>query len=134
VSDEEPGVPERPDGLQLPDLGGLLEQAGQMQQQLAAAQAEAEDTVVEGSAGGGAVRVSVTGGSEFRSVTIQPGAVDPDDLSLLEDLVLAAVNDAMAQVAELQRSAAASVDLGGIDLGGLLGGSETGGPETGEPE
>jgi len=121
MSDHEPGAPDRPDGLQLPDLGGLLEQAGQMQEQLAAAQAEAEDTVVEGSAGGGVVRVTVTGGGEFRDVTIQPDAVDPADVAMLEDLVLAALNDAMGKVTELQRQAAGSIDLGGLDLGGLLG-------------
>ena len=129
MSDQEPGEPDRLDGLQLPDLGGLLEQAGQMQQQLAAAQAEAEEAVVEGSAGGGVVRVSVTGGGEFRDITIQPDAVDPRDVAMLEDLVLAALNDAMGQVEELRRKAAGSIDLGGLDLGGLLGGPGPGDPE-----
>jgi nucleoid-associated protein EbfC len=99
------------------DLGGLMEQASQMQQQMAEAQAEAARTVLEGVAGGGAVKVTVTGAGEFRSITIDPGAVDPDDVALLEDLVLAALHDATARIQALQADA-----MGG--LGGLLGGTE----------
>ena len=95
-----------------PDLGSLLEQA----QQLMAAQAEAAEIVHEGVAGGGAVRIEVTGGGEFRNVTIRPDAVDPDDVEMLQDLVLAALHDATAKVAAAQQAA-----LGG--LGGLLGGA-----------
>ena len=101
------------------DFGALMEQAGQMQAQLAAAQEQAASTVVEGVAGGGAVRVEVTGGWEFRSVAIRPDAVDPDDVEMLQDLVLAALNDAASAVAELQRD---GLDLGDVDLGGLFGG------------
>lgn len=96
------------------DLGGLMEQAAEMQQQMAAAQAAAADTVLEGVAGGGAVRIEVTGTGEFRSVRIDPTAVDADDVPMLEDLVLAALHDASARVAELQAES-----QGG--LGGLLG-------------
>ena len=101
-----------------PDLGALLEQAQQMQQQLMAAQADAAEQVHEGTAGGGAVKVSVTGGMEFRSVTIRPDAVDPGDVPMLEDLVLAAIHDAVAKVNAAQQHA-----LGGLGgaLGGLLG-------------
>lgn len=101
------------------DFGAILQQAGEVQAQLAAAQEQAAATVVEGAAGGGAVRIAVTGGFEFRSVSIRPDAVDPDDVEMLQDLVLAALNDAIAQVQELQSS---GLDLGGLDLGGLLGG------------
>ena len=102
----------------MPDLGALLEQAQQMQQQLLSAQAEAAEQVVEGVAGGGAVRIGVTGGMEFRSVAIEPSAVDPDDVEMLQDLILAALHDATAQVNELNSQA-----LGGLGgLGGLLGG------------
>lgn len=102
-----------------PDLSNLLQQAQQMQQQLLAAQAEAADEVHEGSAGGGAVKVTVTGGMEFQSVTIRPDAVDPDDVEMLQDLVLAAVREAVGSVNAAQQNA-----LGGIagGLGGLLGG------------
>ena len=98
------------------DLGALLEQAQAMQAQLAHAQEEAADKVVEGQAGGGAVKVRVTGGLAVQSVSIDPSAVDPDDLSLLEDLVVAATNDALARAQEVTKSA-----LGGIDLGGAAG-------------
>jgi nucleoid-associated protein EbfC len=97
-----------------PDLGALLEQAQQMQQQLLAAQAAAAEQVHEGVAGGGAVRVTVTGGMEFTSVTIRKDAVDPDDVEMLQDLVLAALHDAVNKVNAAQQQA-----LGG--LGGMLG-------------
>lgn len=99
------------------DLGSLMEQASQMQQQMAATQAAAASTVLEGVAGGGAVRVEVTGMGRFRSVKIDPAAVDPGDVEMLEDLVLAALTDATTRVEELQ-----SQGLGG--LGDLLGGGQ----------
>lgn len=102
------------------DFGALMEQAGQMQAQLVAAQEQAASTVVEGVAGGGAVRIEVTGGFEFQSVTIAPEAVDPDDVEMLQDLILAALRDAVDEIGALQRG---GIDLGGMDLGGLLGGS-----------
>lgn len=112
-----------------PDLGGLLAQAQEMQAQLLAAQAEAANTVVEGTAGGGAVKVEVTGGLDFRSVQIDPSVVDPEDPSLLEDLVLAALHDAMSSIQEMQEGA-----MGGLDLGALggLGGGGLGGGGQGE--
>jgi DNA-binding protein YbaB len=66
------------------------------------------------------VRIEVTGGFEFQSVTIAPEAVDPDDVEMLQDLILAALNDAAQRAAALQQP---NLDLGGMDLGGLLGGS-----------
>ncbi|HWJ64044.1 MAG TPA: YbaB/EbfC family nucleoid-associated protein [Acidimicrobiales bacterium] len=100
------------------DFGQLMETAGQMQAQLLAAQEQAASTVVEGVAGGGAVRVAVTGGFEFQSVTISPDAVDPNDVEMLQDLILAALRDAVDEIQGLQQPP----DLGGLDLGGLLGG------------
>lgn len=96
------------------DLGGLVEQATQMQQQMAEAQAEAARTLLEGVAGGGAVKVTVTGSGEFRSVALDPSAVDPDDVALLEDLILAALHDATARIEALQADV-----MGG--LGDILG-------------
>jgi nucleoid-associated protein EbfC len=107
------------------DMGSLLEQAMEMQQQLLAAQATAAEAVIEGHAGGGAVTVRVTGGLVFQSVTIAPEAVDPDEIDLLQDLILAALHDATDQIAQLQQAS-----MGGLDLGamggalGLGGGSE----------
>ena len=122
-----------PDGEGLPDLeqalggggldmGALLGQAMEMQQQLVSAQAEAAATEVEGSAGSGAVRIRMTGGGEFRDVRIDPAVVDPDDVELLQDLVLAALHDATTQAASLAESA-----MGGLDLAALTGGLGLGG-------
>lgn len=93
-----------------------MEQAAGLQAQFAAAQEQAQASVVEGAAGGGVVRISVTGGFEFQSVQIDPAAVDPSDVDMLQDLVLAALNDAVSQVNELQQGS-----LGGIGLDDLFG-------------
>jgi len=101
------------------DMNELLRQAQEMQERLMAAQAESAETVVEGQAGGGLVKVTTTGAFDFRSVTIDPSAVDPDDVELLEDMVLAAVRDAVARASEQAQQAMGQAGLGG--LGGLLG-------------
>jgi DNA-binding YbaB/EbfC family protein len=106
------------------DMNQLLAQAQQMQEQLLAAQEQAANQEVEGHAGGGVVKIVVTGGMEFKSVTISPEAVDPDDVEMLQDLVLAALHDAMARVQELQQGAMGGMGLGGLDVGGLLGGQD----------
>ena len=106
---------------QMPDMGQLLEQAQKMQEQLMEAQAAAAEQVIEGQAGGGVVKVRVTGAMEFESVTIDPQAVDPDDVEMLQDLVLAAIHDAVGRVQELQQQSLGGLGLGG-GLGGLLGG------------
>ncbi|MGE0794769.1 MAG: YbaB/EbfC family nucleoid-associated protein [Acidimicrobiia bacterium] len=98
-----------------PDLSALFEQAQQLQASLLGGGA---GQTFEGVAGGGAVKVTVTAAGEFQQVTIRPDAVDPDDVAMLEDLVLAAVRDASAQA-----SAAAQQGLGAM-LGGLLGGDQ----------
>ncbi len=97
-----------------PDMNALLKQAQKMQEQLLAARAEAETKVVEGQAGGGMVKVRVTGGMEFEGVSIDPAAVDPDDVAMLEDLVLAAIRDAVTKAGQISEQA-----MGGLDLGGL---------------
>ena len=110
------------------DFNALLEQAQQMQEQLLAAQAEAASQLYEGIAGGGAVHVVVTGGMDFQSVRIRKDAVDPNDVDMLEDLVLAALHDATRKVSEAQQAS-----IGGMmpDLGGIFGGGG-GMPELGE--
>jgi DNA-binding YbaB/EbfC family protein len=103
-----------------PDLGGLLSQMQQMQQQLMEAQESAAAKVVEGSAGGGMVTVKVSGGLEFQDVVINPSVVDPEDVEMLQDLVLAAIRDAVTRANELNRQALGGLGLGG-GLEGLLG-------------
>ncbi len=107
----------------MPDLGGLLESAQAMMANMQAAAAE----VVTGVSGGGMVSIEVDGHFNFQSVSIDPKAIDADDMSLLEDLVLAALRDATGQLQSGQSGALGGLDLGGMDLGGLgglLGGSE----------
>ena len=98
------------------DLGALLEQAQAMQQNLMAAQAEAAEQEVEGHSGGGAVKVTVTGGMEFRAIHIDPSVVDPDDTEMLEDLILAALHDAVQQANAISQQA-----FGGLNLPGMPG-------------
>ncbi len=106
------------------DLGSLLEQAQAMQQQMAEAQEQQAAQTVTGSAGGGKVTIEVTGAGDYRKVSIDPDAVDPDDVELLEELVLAALRDATTQIVQLQEQAMGGMDLPDIgNLGGLLGGS-----------
>jgi hypothetical protein len=90
----------------------LMKQAQKMQQQLLAAQEELAATTVEGSAGGGLVTATLTGSGELTALTIDPSAVDPDDVETLQDLVVAAVRDAK-RVAD---------DLAATTMGPLAGG------------
>jgi nucleoid-associated protein EbfC len=105
------------------DIEALLGSAAQMQQQLMAAQQAAAAEVVEGQAGGGMVKVRLSGGFEFQAVEIDPQVIDPDDQVMLQDLVLAALHDAVARVNELQQRSMGGFDPTSIDLGGLLGGA-----------
>lgn len=98
------------------DLGGLMEQAQAM---LAGAQ-EAAAEVVEGTSGGGMVRIEVDGSMNFHSVHIDPSVVNPDDVEMLNDLVLAALRDAGTQIQEGQQDAMGGLDMD--DLGDMLGG------------
>ena len=100
---------------QQPNMQQLLKQAQKMQQDMLAAQESLKDEVVEASAGGGMVTVEVTGELVVKSIKIDPQAVDPDDVELLQDMVLAAVNQGLGSAQEL-----ASSKLGGI-AGGLRG-------------
>ena len=104
------------------DISNLLQAAQDMQAELVNAQSQAADTPVEGVAGGGAVRIEATAGLEFRAVHLRPDAVDPEDVEMLEDLVLAALRDVISQANQVQADALGDLgDLGG--LGGMLPGS-----------
>ncbi len=98
------------------DLGALLERAQAMQQQLVEAQAQAAEQTVEGQSGGGVVKVRLTGALKVESVSIDPEVIDPTEAGMLEDLVVAATNDALARAQELNQAA-----IGGLDLGGAGG-------------
>jgi DNA-binding YbaB/EbfC family protein len=107
-------------------MGNLLKQAQAMQEQMLAAQANAAAQEVEGQAGGGRVKITATGGMEFTSVRIDPSVVDPTEIELLEDLILAALHDAVARAQELQSQALGPLANLGGGLGGLLPGGEPG--------
>jgi nucleoid-associated protein EbfC len=105
-----------------PNMNQMLKQVQQMQAEMAKAQEQLENEVVEASAGGGMVTVKVTGGLEVKEVRIDPEAIDPEDADMLQDLVLAAVNEALRSAQELaaSRLGAATGGLGGPGgLGGL---------------
>jgi DNA-binding YbaB/EbfC family protein len=106
---------------QQPNMQQLLQQAQKMQQEMLEAQEALKDEVVEASAGGGMVTVQVTGDLHVKSITIDPKAVDPDDLELLQDMVLAAVNEALRSAQELASSKLGGIagGLGGLGLPGL---------------
>jgi len=92
--------------------------AQQMQQEMLRVQNELEATIVEGSAGGGVVTATVTGKQEVVSITIDPSAVDPSDVEMLQDLVVAAVNDAIRASRQLEAEKMAAV-TGGLKIPGL---------------
>lgn len=100
------------------DLGALVEQAQAMQDQMAEAQEAQAEQLLEGSAGGGKVRIDVNGAGQFLNVHIAPDAVDPDDVELLEELILAALRDASTKVATVQEQSMNAIGQG-IDLGAL---------------
>ena len=103
-------------------MANLQRMAIQMQQDMARIQDELAVTEVDGSAGGGVVRAVVTGKQELRSVTIDPSAVDPADVEMLQDLVVAAINDALESSRQLAEQKMGALTGGlGAGLGGLLG-------------
>jgi DNA-binding YbaB/EbfC family protein len=99
----------------------LLKQAQKLQQDMLAAQESLKDEIVEASAGGGMVKVEVTGDLNIKSITIDPQAVDPGDVELLQDMVLAAVNEGLRAAQELAASKLGGLagGLGGLGLPGL---------------
>ena len=101
-------------------LNQMMKQMQKMQADMAAAQDALAAATVEGSAGGGMVKVVVTGSGEVQSVHIAPEVVDPDDVEMLEDLVLAAVGDGLRRAQEMQSESLGGV-TGGLDLGSLGG-------------
>ena len=93
-------------------MGNLQRMAMQMQQDMARVQQELETTQVDGSAGGGVVKATVTGKQELVGLVIDPSAVDPEDVDMLQDLVMAAVNDALKASAKLAEEKMGAVTAG----------------------
>jgi nucleoid-associated protein EbfC len=101
-----------------PNMNQMLKQVQKMQQDMAAAQEQLKHEEVQASAGGGMVTVTVSGDLIVKSITIDPDAIDPDDADMLQDLVLAAVNEGVRMAQELAADKLSGL-TGGMDLGGL---------------
>ena len=101
------------------NMQSMMQQAQRMQQNIMKAQAELEEREVEASAGGGMVKVVATGKKTVKEIVIAPEVVDPDDIEMLQDLVLAAVNEALQQADEMVQTEMSKV-TGGMNLGGLM--------------
>jgi DNA-binding YbaB/EbfC family protein len=99
-------------------MANLQRMAQQMQRDMARVQAELDAAVVEGSAGGGVVRATASGKQEVIAIVIDPSAVDPDDVEMLQDLVLTAVNDALRASRDLAEQKMAAV-TGGLRIPGM---------------
>lgn len=99
-------------------MANLQRMAQQMQQEMLRVQGELASTIVDGSAGGGVVKAQVTGKQEVVSVTIDPSAVDAADVEMLQDLVVAALNDALRASREVEQEKMAAV-TGGLRIPGL---------------
>ena len=89
-----------PQGYGRPDVNALMRQAQKMQEEMKAKQAELEATEYQGTASGGMVQVTMTGKHQITAIKINPDVVDPEDIEMLEDLIAAAVNDAVRAVDE----------------------------------
>ena len=107
------------------DLGSMLAGAMEMQQRFEAARASIDATEFTGTAGGGAVSITVTGNLRILDVSIAPEAVDTDDLGLLEDMVMASFTDALSQIDRMQQEVLGEFQMPDVsalgDLGGLAG-------------
>ena len=99
------------------NMGNLMKQAQKMQRQMKEAQKELEEKEVTAAAGGGAVEVTVSGKKEITKVKLSEEVVDPDDIEMLEDLIMAATNEALRQMEEMAQSSMAKITGG---LGGGL--------------
>jgi DNA-binding YbaB/EbfC family protein len=102
-----------------PDFSAIMQKAQEMQARLLKAQEEVQKKTVEASAGGGMVTVKLTGGLQLVSIHIEPQAIDPNDPTMLQDLIVAAVNQGIAKAQELQTSEMSSL-AGGLQIPGLF--------------
>ena len=101
------------------NMNQMMKQVKKMQEQMLKAQEELGNKTVEGTAGGGVVTVTVNGHKKVLNVTIKPEAVDPDDVEMLQDLIVAAMNDALAKADEMV-SQDLSKFTGGLNIPGLF--------------
>ena len=100
------------------NMQGMLQKVQKMQAQMQQAQEELQARTFTGTAGGGVVKVVVTGKKELQSITLDPQAVDPDDVEMLQDLIVAAVNEAMKEVDRVSEEEMGKI-TGGVKLPGM---------------
>jgi DNA-binding YbaB/EbfC family protein len=100
-----------------PNMNQLMKQAQKMQEKMAQTQAELDEKELEVTAGGGVVKVVITGKKEIKELTIDPDAVDPDDVEMLQDLLISAINEAVRQADEM-----VSKEMGKLMPAGMPGG------------
>lgn len=104
-----------------PNMNQLMKQAQKMQKQMEEAQADLENKTLEVSAGGGVVKIVITGKKEIKELTIDPSAVDPEDVEMLQDLLISAVNEALRQADEMsQKEMGKFMPPGMGGLGGMF--------------
>ena len=103
----------------IPDIGNLMKKAQQLQEKMAKMQEELSEKTVEASAGGGMVTVVANGKQEIVSIKIDPEVVDSDDVEMLEDLVLASVNEALDQAKEMAGAEMNKI-TGGVKIPGMM--------------
>ena len=106
-------------GMAMNGMQGMLKKVQKMQSQMSKLQEELKEREVEGTAGGEAVKVVVNGNKNLLKLTISPDAVDPDDVEMLQDLIVTAVNDAMKKVYDMTESELGKV-TGGLKLPGMF--------------
>ncbi|MCL2406536.1 MAG: YbaB/EbfC family nucleoid-associated protein [Defluviitaleaceae bacterium] len=104
----------------MPNMGGggmnqLMKQAQKMQQQMEETQAALEERTLDISSGGGAVKITINGKKELLNITISPDVVDPDDIEMLQDLVLTAVNEAVRAADDMYQGEMGKI-TGGLNL------------------
>lgn len=104
------------------NIAGMMKQAQKMQEEVTALQAELEVTEYTATVGGGAVTATVTGKKQLKALTIKPEVVDPEDVEMLEDLVMSAVNESLrkAEADSEERMGKITGGMGGLGLGGLM--------------
>lgn len=101
------------------NMGNMMKQVQKMQADMARMQEEMKEKTVEATAGGGAIRVVVTGGKELKEIKINPEVVDPEDTEMLEDLMLACINEALRKADELASKEMGKI-TGGLNIPGLF--------------
>jgi DNA-binding YbaB/EbfC family protein len=110
-----------PGGMGMPgNMNNLMKQAQRMQRQMEESQKELETKEVTGTAGGGAVKVTVSGKKEVTKVELAEEVVDPEDIEMLQDLVMAATNEALRQIDEMSQAEMSKLTGGLGGLGGLM--------------